>query len=257
MANIISSRSGDVSLGSSSMVYIVAVSDVHYEKKTFKGVDETRAWKWLVGIVGYHKPDLLLSAGDLGTAVNLWKLKELVSRVMFLAVYGNHDNLTILSRVRNTDTGLPVLMDDGVVYEVGGVRIAGVNGIVSQRRRMKGGVPRKTPEEFLAVARRLQGERVDILLLHQTPYLPELFNMKRDPGGEAALEAVRLVKPRIVVNGHMHQGGFNVYRFPWGTLFLNIDSSREHRHYLVIHAGNGMFRVEVWRDMERVKTIRV
>ena len=67
------------------------------------------AWGWLTDIAEYHKPSLLLSAGDLGMAMNLWKLKDLVSRVTFLTVYGNHDNLAILRRVRNP-SGLPVLM---------------------------------------------------------------------------------------------------------------------------------------------------
>jgi Icc-related predicted phosphoesterase len=143
-------------------------------------------------------------------------------------------------------------MEDGVVYEVLGVKVAGINGIVSLRRRVKGGVPRKSPEEFVSTARRIRGKNVDILLVHQTPYLPELFNMKRDPGGEAALEAISLVRPRIIVNGHMHQGGFKVHRLPWGGLFINIDSSQEHRYYAIIRVSGGKFDVELWKDKVKI-----
>jgi len=49
---------------------IMVISDLHYDKRIFKGVDESKAWSWLVEVVDYHKPDLLLSCGDWGSAIN-------------------------------------------------------------------------------------------------------------------------------------------------------------------------------------------
>ena len=43
---------------------VMIISDLHYDKRVFKGVDESRAGGWLLGIVDYHKPDLLVSLGD-------------------------------------------------------------------------------------------------------------------------------------------------------------------------------------------------
>lgn len=237
------------------MARVLAFSDIHYESRPHGGVDQRMAWRWLLDMVEYHKPDAVLSAGDMGMAVNLWRLKELASRLMLLAIYGNHDNLTVLRRVRNA-SGHPVLMEDGVVYEVGGLRIAGINGIVSGRR-MKAGVPRRSVEEIIEAARMLEDKRIDILLIHQTPYLPRLFDMRQDPGSEAALEAIRIVKPRIVVNGHIHRGGFNMLQLPWGTLYVNIDSSQEQRHYLKIEEAEGRFIMEVWRDKNMVERLEV
>jgi len=68
------------------------------------------------------------------------------------------------------------------------------------------------PEEFLDVARKLVGSYVDVLLMHETPFLSEVFPfMSKTPASRVALEAVRLVKPRIAVNGHMYYGGYKVH----------------------------------------------
>ena len=46
------------------------VSDLHYDKRIYRGVYESKAWEWLLNIVNYHKPNLLISLGDWGEAVN-------------------------------------------------------------------------------------------------------------------------------------------------------------------------------------------
>jgi predicted phosphodiesterase len=30
---------------------IMVISDLHYDKRVFHGIDESKAWKWLLGIV--------------------------------------------------------------------------------------------------------------------------------------------------------------------------------------------------------------
>jgi len=219
----------------------------------FRGVDESRAWEWLLSIVDYHKPDYLLSCGDWGSAINEEEFYELLRRVIVLTIYGNHEDMDVLTRLYNVRTNeyLPVLMEDAKIYELNGLKIAGVNGIIAKKRKTKKGVPRRTPEEFLEVAEKLKGKDIDVLLMHETPYLPELFPfMARDFRSETALEIVRIIKPRLVINGHMHSGGYKTHIFPWGTKYVYISSDQREKYYLVLSNIGNCILVEVWKDFE-------
>jgi Icc-related predicted phosphoesterase len=234
---------------------ILAVSDLHYDLGYFRGVDESKAWSWLLGIVRRHEPDLLLSAGDWGTAVSPGEFQALLERTTVLTIYGNHDRVDVLSKLANKN-GLPVLLRDGRIYEVGGLRVAGINGITSPRGGLKKGVPRKTPGEFLSVASKLSRGGVDILLIHETPYLPELFPFMKDtPGARAALKAIEMIRPRIVINGHMHSGGFRIYSFPFGTKYIYLCSDQIEKHYLLLDSET--MTVEVWRDSELAEKLNI
>ncbi len=232
------------------------ISDLHYEKRIFRGVDESRAWEWLLGLVDYHKPDLLLSCGDWGAAINVNEFYELLKKVTVLTIYGNHENMEVLAKLYNVRTSkyLPILMEDGKVYEISNLRIAGINGIIAKKRKTKKGVPRKTPEEFLKVAEKLKGKDIDILLLHETPFIPELFPfMAKDFRSLSALEAIKIIKPRLVINGHMHSGCYKTYTFPWGTKYIYISSDQKERCYLLLNTKNS--KIEVWRDLKLVDSI--
>ena len=238
------------------MVRIMVISDLHYERRVFRGVDESKAWGWLLSIVDYQRPDLLLSCGDWGSAINEEEFYELLRRVIVLTIYGNHENMDVLTKMYNikTDNYLPILMEDGRVYELSGLSIAGISGIIASKRKVKKGVPRRTPEEFLNIAKKLEGKEVDVLLIHETPYLPELFPFMRDDyTSRTALEAVRVVKPRLVFNGHMHYGGYKFYEFSFGTKYVYIDSSQQNRHYAILSINN--MKLEVWKDFEEVVNI--
>jgi len=91
--------------------------------------------------------------------------------------------MPILGGLYNIKESLPVLLRDGEIYEIGNLRIAGINGIVSIRRRSKAGVPRKRPEEFLNIAESLSDKSVDILLMHEVPFLPQLYPYQRKSEG--------------------------------------------------------------------------
>jgi DNA repair exonuclease SbcCD nuclease subunit len=66
------------------------------------------------------------------------ELYKLLKRTIVLTIFGNHDNAEVLSKLHNirSDEYLPVLMEDGRVYGVGGLRVAGINGIIAKKRRM-------------------------------------------------------------------------------------------------------------------------
>jgi hypothetical protein len=124
-----------------------------------------------------------LSCGDWGSAVTSGEFYNLLEKTVVLTIYGNHENMPILGGLYNIKESLPVLLRDGEIYEIGNLRIAGINGIVSIRRRSKAGVPRKRPEEFLNIAESLSDKSVDILLMHEVPFLPQLYPYQRKSEG--------------------------------------------------------------------------
>jgi len=200
---------------------ILIISDLHYEHKIVKGINESMAWYWLISIVEHHKPDLLLSCGDWGSAITAEGFYELLRKYVVLTIYGNHENMSVLNSLYNIKTNeyLPVLMEDGRVYEFEGLRIAGINGIMSEKKRERRGVPRRSPEEFLETASNLAGRGIDILLIHEVPYLPSIFNSVKDSiSSRIALRVIKLIKPKVVVNGHMH-AGFKYYEFDFSTKY--------------------------------------
>ncbi len=208
------------------------ISDLHYDKRIFRGIDESKAWSWLVEIVDYHKPDLLLSCGDWGLAINHEEFYELLKRTTVLTIYGNHENLEVLKSLYNVrcDKYLPVLMEDGKVYAFEGLKIAGISGIIAEKKKVRRGVPRRTPNEYVGYAEKLRGKSIDTLLIHEAPYLPELFPFMRDSiSSRTTLRAIEIVKPKIVVNGHMHSGGYKSYDFPFGTKYIYVSSDQKER----------------------------
>ncbi len=64
-------------------VKVMIISDLHYDKRVFHGIDESKAWEGLLNIVDYHRPDLLISLGDWGKAINEAEFYELLKRVRF------------------------------------------------------------------------------------------------------------------------------------------------------------------------------
>jgi len=232
---------------------VMVISDLHYEKRVFRGVDESMAWSWLMSIVDYHRPDYLLSCGDWGSAVNEVEFYELFKKTVVLSIYGNHENLDVLTKLYNIRVNeyLPILMEDGRVYEDAGLRVAGINGIMAKKRKLKKGVPRKTPEDFLEVASKLRGKNLDVLLIHETPYLPKLFPFMRDSfSSRTTLRVIEMIKPRIVFNGHMHSSGYKIHNLRFGTKYVYIDSSQQNRYYVILYTSN--MKLEIWRDRELV-----
>ena len=236
---------------------VLVVSDLHYDRRVYRGVDESRAWDWLLEIVDYHRPGLLVGLGDWGEAVSEEEFYRLLRRVRVWTVYGNHDRLDVLARMCNVLAGgyEPVLMGDGEVRVYGGLRFGAINGIVALRRRVRRGVPRKTPDEYVEVARRLRG-RVDVLLMHDTPKLPlpEYEFMAEDERVKAVARAVEEAGLRLVLCGHLHTGKpYTVYRLPGGTLYVRVDSSQASRAYAIIDPGEGV--VTVWVDRAEAERI--
>lgn len=234
------------------------ISDLHYDKRVFHGIDESKAWDWLLGIVDLHKPDLLISLGDWGEAINEAEFYELLRRVRVWSIYGNHENLEVLKKIYNilVDSYEPILMGDGEVRELNSIKFGAINGIIALRRREKKGIPRKRPEKFVEVAKGLAG-RVDVLLLHDSPWLPlpEYRGIANDERTKAVEEAIRVVRPRVVFCGHLHISPYTVYRFNFETLYVRVDSSQKHRCYAILDLND--LAIKIWRDREISKVVSI
>ena len=236
---------------------VMVISDLHYELHVRKGVDESVAWDWLLEVVEAHRPDLLLSCGDWGVAATPEAFDELLGRVKVLSIYGNHENMGVLQAVRNRDE-TPILLEDAQPVRVGGLTIAGLHGILSVSGRPKRGVPRRTPQELVYAAAGLAGKSVDVLLMHEGPYLPEYgeWGIVRVPLFHDAIdEALRLVRPRILFCGHLHATPYSMVRLPLGPLHVRVVSSQEHRHYATLDTRER--RITVWRDGEEAAAARL
>ena len=205
-----------------------------------------------MGIVDYHKPDLLISLGDWGEAVNEEEFFELLRKVRVWSIYGNHENMEVLRRMYNVLTGKyePILIEDSEVREFSGLKFGAINGIVALRRRTKKGVPRKKPEEFIEYAKKLKG-RMDVLLLHDSSKLPleDYKFMRYDAATHAVGIAIYKARPKLVMCGHLHiEKPYTIYKYEHGTLYVRIDSSQKHRAYVSLYTGSR--RLEIWRDYE-------
>lgn len=62
-----------------------------------------------------------------------------------------------------------------------------------------------------------------------------------------------MIKLGLIINGHMHPGGFKPHELPWGSVYIYIVSNQRNRHYLVIED----IEVEVWGDLEKITAITI
>src|SRR5208337_1735624 len=148
----------------------LVVSDVHYELVSHHGVDESGAFEWLFKTVKQTNPDFLVGLGDWGSAWTMSQWFKLAKLVRIFAIYGNHEKIQMLRGAVNAD-GKRVLVEDGGVRVIGGLRFGFINGIVSEDKPLKQGVPRKTAREYLRVGSLLSG--IDVLCTHESPFVHE------------------------------------------------------------------------------------
>jgi Icc-related predicted phosphoesterase len=149
-------------------------------------------------------PDLLLSCGDWGDPDQVAEadMAEFPARLPTLTTFGNHDPLDLLPRLRNRD-GSSVLLDQGEVRAVGGLRLAAIGGIWAKSHRLRHYV---TDEDVLGFARCVvEAKPIDILLTHGCPIgLADLTPTGRHGGQRCFLEANKAIAPRVHLCGHLH-----------------------------------------------------
>ncbi|ACP54733.1 metallophosphoesterase family protein [Saccharolobus islandicus] len=194
---------------------IVLISDLH---KSLNSIEEMESVKWLLDILDDLKPDYLIGAGDWGEGMTIDDFSNILSRTRLIAVYGNHENFSIIKSFS---------IRDGQIIRVGKMRITGINGLIGDNRNY--GI---NPDKFLKLINKLKD--IDILITHQPPYLPEIYpKMRYNEATELMLKAVEQIKPKLHFNGHMTGGCYSYYEFEWGK-YLRVDSSSRFRCYAII-----------------------
>ena len=138
--------------------------------------------------------------------------------------------------------GERVLFRDGEVSFSRAQVSGGVNGIVALRRRSRGEVPRKRPEEFVGSVLLARSRSESILMMHPFPWLPlpEYRKIRRGPETMAANEALERARPALALCGHLDlETGYTLYTMEWGGVCLRADSSQLSRHYAVLEVDGG------------------
>ena len=84
---------------------------------------------------------------------------------------------------------------------------------------------------------------LDLLIMHQPLYLPDQYpRMKNDKYSIIALNTVKLLKPRLLLNGHMTGGCYSYGKYEWGS-YLRVDSSQRSKCYAILNTDDMSVRV--------------
>jgi len=205
---------------------ILAVSDLHGD------LDMART------AVARFQPDLLLSCGDWGDPdeVDASALAAFAAERPVLTTFGNHDSLVLLEPWRNRD-GTPVLIGQGEVREVDGLRVAAIGGIWAKSHRL----PHYVTDGDVAdlAARIARAGPVDILLTHGCPIgLADLTPKGTHGGQRCFLEANKTISPRVHLCGHLHVAQERSLKD--GRQVLNVGATPEGTVVLLEHDGSGL-----------------
>ncbi len=169
------------------------------------------------------RPDLLLCSGDWGDPDEIGEsdLQEFLDLCPLLTTFGNHDPLELLERLRNRD-GSAVLLGQGEVRVMQGLRLAGIGGIWAKSHRLPCYV---TDDEVARWAAAITGAgSVDILLTHGCPVgLADLTPAGRHGGQRCFLDAFKAISPRIHLCGHLHVA--QVRELKNGSKVINVGAT--------------------------------
>lgn len=181
---------------------------------------------------------IVLSVGDMagngnkGADVDPTELYTFINEhsKKFYYVQGNHD-------LQSPTTSDHNIVDGTVVNtEIG--KIGGVNGIISDKKRLY----RLPEKEFLQHIQSSLNQNINILLTHETPALPVFDPKYKTPCiGQKSLYS-SLKSPLIYVYGHCHHTVF--YHYISGIHFINADA----RVIIVIpdnYNGPELFQLEI------------
>ena len=239
---------------------ILVTSDLHYEtgKRRFhiKGFDEAKALTWISGVADEANADSLIILGDIGDSISRQEWDALAARFEIFSIYGNHDKYPLMKRIRNQD-GSGVLMQDGQVKTLDGLRFGFINGIVTHSGKQKHGVPRKTPEQFVHFAEQMR-HQIDFLCTHESP--PVYLYRKKLLGAEnvlAAKLAADIAEPKIMLSGHLGFGPYSIAPImdTKAVVSIRMDGSQDNRGYALINTRRKDLTVYV--DRQPKYTLRI
>ncbi|MFQ5824506.1 MAG: metallophosphoesterase family protein [bacterium] len=207
---------------------IAAISDLHgHLEPVYK-------------ILNLEKPDVLLCAGDWGTAEEILArdFNSITQQVYTLTVFGNNDDIELLSTIKNQN-GTAILLKNGIIKHYLNLTIAGINGIWAKSHKKLWYI---TDEEVAAIAAKLAGKNVDILVTHGCPIgLADLTPLGTHGGQRCFTEAFKVVNPKLHLCGHLHRK--SSYQTKDGRLVVNIGFTSAG-DYAIFYLENGHFKFE-------------
>ncbi len=197
-----------------------------------------------------YSPDVILSCGDWGDPEEVFEpeLNAIVDRVPVYTTFGNHDPIESLRTVVNKD-GSPILLAQGEVREVRGLRLASIGGIWAKSHAKPHYV---TDADVAGFAARIAAVGpVDILLTHACPVgLADLTPGGRHGGQRCFLDAFNVIKPRIHLCGHLHVAQERVLKD--GRKVINVGATPQGSIALVEFDEE---RGTLAATLERIKTV--
>jgi Icc-related predicted phosphoesterase len=214
---------------------ILVVSDLHGDLASARQAVER------------FEPEVLLSCGDWGDPdqVAIDELESFPATLPLLTTFGNHDPLAWLDRLRNRD-GSTVLLAQGEVREIGGLRVGAIGGIWAKSHRLPHYV---TDEDVAAFAQRVvETGPVDVLLTHGCPIgLADLTPKGTHGGQRCFLDAWRTIAPRVLFCGHLHVA--QERSFAHGRQVINVGATPDGSVALIESDGRDLTcRLERFRD---------
>jgi Icc-related predicted phosphoesterase len=175
------------------------------------------------------RPNFILSCGDWGEqgCVSEKEFQELLNLSKIYTVFGNHDDIAMLSAAVNTD-GTPVLMKSGTTYDFGTIRVGAINGIWAKSHEKPCYV---TGEEVSEYARLLAAEHPDILISHACAIgLADEVPGGRHAGQRSWLDAYKIISPRLYLCGHLHLAQKRVLKDE--RLIVNVGSTGDGDYWV-------------------------
>jgi len=163
----------------------------------------------------FYTETALEARGGIGDVTEVWQ--AFGRRFAWVAgVAGNHDafsaGLDDLEAPPRFDGNLHFL--DGDRRRLGGLRLAGVSGIVGNPRKPW----RRIDSDYLCLLEVALEHETDILVLHDGPDAPALGHK----GSAVIRELIERRRPRLVVRGHDHWPQ-PLVELPGGVQVLNVD----------------------------------
>ena len=208
---------------------ILAVSDMHGGLSVVKS------------LILDLRPNLLLCCGDWGDPGKLKRsdYQWIIDHTYVLTVFGNHDDIELLSSLQNNDKS-PILLANGIPRVIDRLKIAGINGIWAKSHRQSWYV---TDEEVTVAAKK--SGHVDILITHGCGIgLADAIPGGRRGGQRCFLDAFKLTHPKVYLCGHLHNQ--QMKDMDDGAIVLNVGRSAKG-DYAVIDIENDKWQINVGR----------
>jgi Icc protein len=156
----------------------------------------------------------LARRGGLGDVRSVWE--RFVERFAFVTgVAGNHDNFGDPEEEAAFRAAAGSHILDLDVIELGGLTIGGVGGVIGDPKRPH----RRYEDDYLAAVQLVLREPIDLLVLHESPGLPE----RELPGKERLRATLEAGRPTLIACGHNHWDEPTV-ELASGSLVLNVDA---------------------------------